>query len=167
MTALISLMPLSTALKGMKSDPLAFAIRDASVVFPDPGGPHKISDERCLLSICARNGLPGPRICSCPMYSSRVCGRIRSASGRLLSVLASDGSGAKSNKLMRSPLPISFEQGYRCRDGGVQGFDVSRPYGQTFRSGRYFSRQSRTLRDDVESKRYIEILFREFDLCAR
>src|SRR5437868_274288 len=50
MTALISLMPLSTALKGMKSDPLAFAIRDASVVFPDPGGPHKISDERCLVS---------------------------------------------------------------------------------------------------------------------
>ena len=43
-TALISLMPPSTALNGTKSARVRRAISRASVVLPTPGGPHRISD---------------------------------------------------------------------------------------------------------------------------
>ena len=44
MTALISLMPLSTALKDTNSQRVIRAMSCASEVFPTPGGPHKIMD---------------------------------------------------------------------------------------------------------------------------
>ena len=44
MTALISLIPLMTALNGTNSQRVSRAINRASVVFPTPGGPHKIID---------------------------------------------------------------------------------------------------------------------------
>jgi len=65
-TVLISLIPLSTALKGMNSHLVSRAISRASVVFPTPGGPHRMIDPSVSVSICRRNGLPGPRICSWP-----------------------------------------------------------------------------------------------------
>ncbi len=43
-TALISLMPLNTALKGMNSHRVTRAISLASVVLPTPGGPHKMME---------------------------------------------------------------------------------------------------------------------------
>jgi hypothetical protein len=66
-TALISLIPLSTALNGMNSQRVMRAISLASVVFPTPGGPHKMIEVNSSRSICRRKGLPGPRMCSCPM----------------------------------------------------------------------------------------------------
>ena len=43
-TALMSLMPAITALNGTKRARVAAAMTRASVVFPVPGGPHKIID---------------------------------------------------------------------------------------------------------------------------
>ncbi len=81
MTSLISLIPESTALNGMKSLAVIRAMIRARVVFPEPGGPQRISDVSSSFSICTRSGLPGPTRCSWPRNSSSVCGRIRSASG--------------------------------------------------------------------------------------
>ena len=52
-TALISLMPLSTALKGTNSQRVTRAIRCASVVLPTPGGPHRMI-ERQLVALDLR-----------------------------------------------------------------------------------------------------------------
>ena len=41
MTSLISLMPASTALKATNSERVRRAIMRASVVLPQPGGPHR------------------------------------------------------------------------------------------------------------------------------
>jgi len=81
-TALISLMPASTALKGANSLRVSRAMTWASDVLPEPGGPHRISDESWSFSIWVRSGLPGARMCSWPKISSSVSGRMRSASGR-------------------------------------------------------------------------------------
>ncbi len=61
----------------------------ASVVLPTPGGPQKINEPVSSRSIWTRSGLPGPRMCSCPTNSSSVRGRMRSASGRVLSPASS------------------------------------------------------------------------------
>ena len=47
----------------------------AKVVLPTPGGPHKIKEEICPASIIRRKIAPFPTRCSCPMYSSKFCGR--------------------------------------------------------------------------------------------
>ena len=39
----------------MNSAPVEFAITSAKVVFPDPGGPHKISEGTVSLSIARRS----------------------------------------------------------------------------------------------------------------
>ena len=56
-TALISLMPLSTALKGMNSQCVTRAISFASVVLPTPGGPQRMI-ERQLIAL----DLPAQRL---------------------------------------------------------------------------------------------------------
>ena len=53
----------------------------ASVVLPVPGGPHSSSDMAASWSASLRNGVPSPVRCRWPMTSSRVRGRIRTASG--------------------------------------------------------------------------------------
>src|SRR3989344_5391744 len=53
------------------------------VVFPVPGGPHKMNEKRGFFSTAARRGLPLPTKCSCPTTSSSVCGRIRAARGSI------------------------------------------------------------------------------------
>src|SRR5215475_5399725 len=82
-TSLISFMPARTALKRTKSDLVRRAIRRASVVLPQPGGPQKSMEPKLSDSIWTRSGLAGPRRFSWPMNSSRVRGRMRSARGWL------------------------------------------------------------------------------------
>lgn len=55
----------------------------ASVVLPHPGGPYSKIEEMRSPSIARRSRRPGPTICSWPIYSSRLRGRIRSASRRM------------------------------------------------------------------------------------
>ena len=76
-------MPLSTAESATSSALVARAITRASVVFPDPGGPQRMIDGTWSVSIASRKSVLGPRMCFCPAISSRVSGRIRSASGAL------------------------------------------------------------------------------------
>ena len=85
MTARTSFTPAVTAESSTKSRSAAPATRCASVVFPVPGGPHRIADSGPATppapSVSRRRGLPGRRISSCPRTSSRERGRIRAASG--------------------------------------------------------------------------------------
>src|ERR1700676_3808831 len=80
-TSLISLIPASTALNDTNSERVSRAINLARVVFPHPGGPHSSIDPISSFSICVRSGLPGPSSFSCPINSSSVRGRMRSANG--------------------------------------------------------------------------------------
>ena len=80
-TALMSLMPESTALKAMKRARVMVAMRRAIVVFPVPGGPQRMIDCSASRSIAPRSGCPGASSSCCPTSSSNVRGRIRSASG--------------------------------------------------------------------------------------
>src|SRR3989344_2899678 len=77
----MSFTPLVTALSWMNSAFVASAIIFASVVFPVPGGPAKMTDVRTSCSIALRNGVPSPAISSCPEKSSSVIGRRRNAKG--------------------------------------------------------------------------------------
>ena len=75
--------PPRTALKGTNS---VRALRDnsrANVVFPEPGGPQRIIDERRSLAIASANGCPALSKWACPTTSSRREGRKRSGSGFL------------------------------------------------------------------------------------
>ena len=80
-TALISLMPARTALKAMKWARVTVAIRRAMVVLPVPGGPQRMIDCSVSRSMAARNGRSGASSSRWPTSSSKVRGRIRSASG--------------------------------------------------------------------------------------
>ena len=59
----------------------ASAIRRASVVLPTPGGPHRIIECSLPEANATASGLPGASRCRCPITSSMVRGRRRSASG--------------------------------------------------------------------------------------
>src|SRR5216684_3014524 len=142
MTSLISLMPARTALKETNSELVRRAIRRARVVFPQPGGPQKSMEPRLSFSICTRSDLPGPRSFSWPMNSSRVRGRMRSASGWLAAGTsgsrAAGPCGVNGNLEKRLTLFLDVRRGHRVsltsgfvkndggRGGGVQGFDAAR-----------------------------------------
>ena len=64
------------------------AIMRASVVLPVPGGPHRIIECSLPASMACRSGLPGASRCCWPTNSSSERGRMRSASGRVLSGVA-------------------------------------------------------------------------------
>ena len=83
MTSLISLIPLVTALKLIKSAWVRPAMMLARVVLPTPGGPQKIMEEIWSFSISCRSILPGPSRCSCPTKCSRDAGLKRLARGAL------------------------------------------------------------------------------------
>src|SRR2546429_3699103 len=55
MTSLISLMPARTALKETNSACVTRAMRRASVVLPQPGGPQNSIEPMLSLSICVRS----------------------------------------------------------------------------------------------------------------
>ena len=67
----------------------------ASVVFPVPGGPEKMTDGNRSASIARRRSLPGARMCSCPTNSSSERGRIRLASGAAASAATSVSASVK------------------------------------------------------------------------
>ena len=64
-----------------------------SVGVAELGGHPLIIDAGSSLSICMRRGLPGPTRCCWPINSSRVRGRMRSASGAAWRVEAGASSG--------------------------------------------------------------------------
>src|SRR5689334_7083657 len=77
----MSLTPASTAEIAMKSALNASAISRASVVLPTPGGPHRIIECGLPAANATASGLPGASRWRCPMTSSILFGRNRSASG--------------------------------------------------------------------------------------
>ena len=79
--ARMSLTPEVTADSSTKRRRVARLTTVASVVFPVPGGPHSSSAMGASSSTSRRSGLPSPSRCRCPTTSSRVRGRIRTASG--------------------------------------------------------------------------------------
>src|SRR5215472_13446101 len=118
MTSLISLMPARTALKETNSACVRRAMRRASVVLPQPGGPQKSIEPMLSLSICRRRGLPGPRSFSWPINSSSVRGRMRSASGWLAAGTSASPAvaGSLENRLI-GPLSLNRLTGKRkCGD---------------------------------------------------
>src|ERR1700676_1415628 len=80
-TSFISLIPASTALNDTNSERVSRAINRASVVFPHPGGPHTGIDPISSFSIFVRTGSLVLSRFPCPINSSNVRGRIRSANG--------------------------------------------------------------------------------------
>src|SRR6266704_1020055 len=136
MTSLISLMPARTALKATNSELVRRAMRRARVVLPHPGGPQKSMEPRLSFSICTRRDFPGPRSFSCPINSSSVRGRMRSASGWLAAGTSGSGAGG-GNLEKRLTLFLDVRRGHRvslacgfvkndgCRGSGIQGFDAA------------------------------------------
>ena len=92
MTSRISLMPASTALNETNRALVVSAMMRASVVLPVPGGPHRMIDCSRSRSMASRSGLPGASSSSWPTNSSKVRGRIRSASGARASRRRSSGN---------------------------------------------------------------------------
>jgi hypothetical protein len=79
----ISFTPANTAEIAMNSALKAFAMRRARVVFPTPGGPHRIIECGLPARSATLSGLPSPRRCRWPTTSSTVAGRNRSARGHV------------------------------------------------------------------------------------
>ena len=79
-----SATPANTAESATNSAPQASATRRASVVFPQPGGPHKIIEYGRPAASARDNTLPGPQTCACPSTSANTRGRMRSAKGAKL-----------------------------------------------------------------------------------
>src|SRR5947209_88071 len=102
-TRRISATLLSTPLSRTNLACVISAMIWASVVFPVPGGPERITDGKRSASIARRSNFPGPRICSWPTNSSSDRGRIRVASGAALltagtpTFVASKGSTSSSS----------------------------------------------------------------------
>src|SRR5215470_9413384 len=80
-TCRISFTPAITAENGTKRAPATWAMSEASVVLPVPGGPQRIIEWSRPSSRDRRSTLPGPIRCCWPTTSSRLRGRIRSARG--------------------------------------------------------------------------------------
>ena len=104
MTSRISLMPDSTALNDTNRAFVVSPMILARVVFPVPGGPHKMIDCDRSRSMASRSGRPGPTRSSCPTSSSNVRGRMRSARG----AVASTGFGFTSSGKSESIASLSL-----------------------------------------------------------
>lgn len=76
-----SLMPTIVALSSLKIALVRLAISRAKVVFPQPGGPHKIMLPVAPFSTRVESKELGPVRCTWPTKSSRVFGLSLSASG--------------------------------------------------------------------------------------
>src|SRR5438477_3845447 len=103
---LMSLIELVVAENGTNRALVVPAIIRARVVFPDPGGPHRIIDGMRSLAIALRRNRPSPNKSSRPTISSIVFGRSRSASGASGGRV---GGGAASSK--REPVIGSLKTG--------------------------------------------------------
>ena len=91
-TRRISATLLSTPLSLTNLACVISAIICASVVFPVPGGPERITEGNRSASIARRKSFPGARMCSWPTNSSSERGRMRAASGALESPCFSSAS---------------------------------------------------------------------------
>ena len=101
-----SFTPAITADSARNSESQVFATRRASVVLPVPGGPHRIIECRLRPSSKRRSGLPGASRCDWPMNSSRLAGRMRSASGRKGVTSATTRSVASSHRSTARPATV-------------------------------------------------------------
>ena len=116
-----SLTPESTALIASKWARVIRRITLARVVFPEPGGPHRIRERSASVSMARRRGVPGPRASSCPRISSRVRGRMRSASGasgRSASSLCSSGKSDPDPPRSRPTVTVRGASGAPPRRAG-------------------------------------------------
>ncbi len=102
-----SATPALTADIPSKCAPVVAATICASVVFPLPGGPHRIIDGTASRSIAAAQRCPAPSSVSCPTNSSSVRGRILAASGI--------AGRAKSRSCRSSDHGAALEIGLRYR----------------------------------------------------
>ena len=112
MVARTSFTPAVTADMDAKCRSVWEAMTLASVVFPVPGGPHKMVDDSRSASISARSGAPGPTRCDCPTMSSKALGRIRAANG---ACSASRSASACSNRSSPSLAPETLRAGTLLR----------------------------------------------------
>src|ERR1700679_1047926 len=102
-------MPESTAENSMKVAEVTLAMILANVVLPTPGGPQKMRLAASSFSICRRSGLPGARRWVWPKNSSRVRGRMRSASGARWSEGLVEGSRLGMKRLMDEMRDARYE----------------------------------------------------------
>src|SRR5512139_3812070 len=102
MTALISLMPETTAEKARNRARVRAAMIRASVVLPLPGGPQKTSDGTRSSAMARARNDPGPTRSGGPTTSGRSRGRIRSARGA--SGAGAAGALPPSSSSKRSPV---------------------------------------------------------------
>ena len=111
-TSRTSLTPDVTAESSSNSRPDCLATMVASVVLPTPGGPNRMMELGAVSEPLEaglarrRNGDPCPSTWLCPTTSSRVCGRIRTANGLVMSSGASEAPN-KSCSLISLTLPRS------------------------------------------------------------
>jgi hypothetical protein len=108
--ARISLTPAVTAESDSKRVRGREASTRASVVLPQPGGPHRIRDGSSPACSSEPSAAPSPRRCSWPRISDSARGRMRSARGAF-------GFG-------RAPDASVLEAGNssRASSGGMRGF---------------------------------------------
>ena len=87
-TSRISFTPDNTAESATKCASNECATSRASVVLPTPGGPQNIMECIRRWANATASGCPSPSKCFCPITSDKFCGRRRSASGVLASIVA-------------------------------------------------------------------------------
>src|SRR5262249_18088210 len=129
-----SLTPAVTAEIAVSVRLVAALTTYASVVLPVPGGPQSSSDIGASLSMRLRNGVPGAVRCLWPMTSSRVFGRILTASGAAARVARCSASSNKLSTLGAYPslqclLGVSFGALFRAlftRDDTPSGKGLAR-----------------------------------------
>ena len=99
-----SATPAITADSAINGSPTSLASSRASVVFPQPGGPHRISDASRPRSSIRASGASGRSSCSWPTSSASTCGRSRSASGRSAAARGAAAAGSGSMAAKRSGM---------------------------------------------------------------
>src|SRR5665213_623280 len=129
-----SLTPALTADNSTNRRDVALLTTCASVVLPVPGGPHKNTElpPASGLSTMRRSGVPGPRRSCCPTTSSRVRGRMRTASGataRCARAVASSNSVTSPTLWLDANLHHGVDAGFfallRCDGRGRAGERVA------------------------------------------
>lgn len=124
----ISATEFSTPLRGSKWAWVERAMILAREVLPVPGGPKSKIEVMRSASMARRRSFPGPRMCSCPVYSLSESGRMRSASGAFSAMLVAgcapfgcwvDSGGFKNRSAMR--CGTMHESGGQDQSASVPG----------------------------------------------
>lgn len=112
-------MPEKTAESATKCMDVRVARMRASVVFPQPGGPHRTKLVSLPESAMSRMGPPSPSRWSWPTISSRAAGLRRSARGR--SAKAANRPGVSSFFML-----IIIRRGKKEGKGRIMAFQAER-----------------------------------------